>query len=153
MTGGNFDSILALAADSYSEKEIFTGNGKTFECCISTAVQTSQIAKYQNALEQREKALKAKKTLDVVVPVDVVAGKEEVFPGWQDAGNGNASFPVNKTEEILTATTIETFVTDPQFTWAEAVVFGRINGSIALKIQKHVINWLQNEGLIESKNE
>ena len=152
MTDGNFESILSLEADKYDEEITFSGNGKDFKCKISTAIQTSFLAKYQNALLKREAALKAKKEIEIVVPLSVIQSREHLFPGWKET-DGKATFPLTKPEEILTATTIETFVTDPAFTWAEAVVFGRVNGSIALKIHKHIMNWLQKEGFVEAKND
>lgn len=149
----NYDSILALQAEHYDTEETFVGNGREFTCSIVSAIQTSVISQYQNNLQSREKALNIKKTLDISVPLSIVVGREDLFPGWVAGKEDCATFPLTKTEEILTATTIEMFVAKPHFTWAEAVVFGRINGSIALKIQKRVINWLQDEGLIDSKND
>jgi len=153
MMDGNFGSIMQLVPETYSEEITITGNGKSFTCKIDTAVKTSTMAKYQNGLQQRELAVKHRKQIDVTVPLEIIAGHEDLFDGWKDAGDGKATFPVVKQEEILTATTIETFVGEPQLTWAEAVVFARVNGSIALKIQKRILKWLQDEGLIESKND
>lgn len=153
MKGDNYESILALAADSYTIEETFSGNGKNFTCEISTAIQTSVIGRYQHNLKQREKTLEVKKDIPVTVPIAVIQGREELFPDWKEEKDGKASFPLTKSEEVLTATTLEVFVSKPQFTFAEAVVFGRINGAIALKIQAKIIKWLTDEGLIESKND
>lgn len=151
----NFDLIRQFApAESGVPREFTDQSGNKHTFVIAKLAALRDYTGIQRKIDSREKMLKASKgKLGIQVPAAAIKGLEHLFTDAKALEDDKVEIYLTTDEEVTFATAMECCVREPEFTWAQAAMWVRVNGFVAARVYKEFQKINSELDLEEAKND